>query len=82
MPFFKRTELSLKLDQYHEFIQELIKLKKEELKNGSLNSKRDLISALVNSNESSEENKLTMEEIRVNNFLFYFDIYLMITRII
>jgi cytochrome P450 len=74
MPFFKKTELSHKLDQYHEFIQELIKLKKEELKNGSLNSKRDLISALIKSNESSEENKLTMEEIRVDNFLFYFDI--------
>jgi hypothetical protein len=52
----------------------LIKLKKEELKKGTLKSNGDLISALVQSNENSEEDKLTMEQIRVNNFYFYFNI--------
>ncbi|KXN64685.1 cytochrome P450 [Conidiobolus coronatus NRRL 28638] len=66
VPFLKRPQLANKLDQYHEFIQELIKLKQNELNNGTLKSNGDLISALVQSNENSEEGKLTMEEIRDN----------------
>jgi cytochrome P450 len=73
VPYFRRPELSRKLDQYHEFVQELIKLKKEELKKGTLKSNGDLISALVQSNENSEEDKLTMEQIRVNSTSFIFN---------
>jgi antitoxin component HigA of HigAB toxin-antitoxin module len=70
-PFFKRPELVKKIDKYQEFIEEVIKLKKEELENGTLQSNKDLVSALVKSNESSEEDKLTMEQIRViRSFLF------------
>jgi cytochrome P450 len=67
IPYFRRPQLAHNLDQYHEIIQELIELKKKELKNGTLKSNKDLISALVQSNENSEEGKLTMEQIRVIN---------------
>ncbi|KXN66445.1 cytochrome P450 [Conidiobolus coronatus NRRL 28638] len=70
VPFFRRPELSNKLNQYHEFIEEILKLKNEELKNGTLNSNGDLISAFLQSNENSEENKLSMEEIRDNLNVF------------
>jgi cytochrome P450 len=69
VPYFRRPELSRNLDKYHGFIEDLIKLKKKELKNGTLRSNGDLISALVLSNENSEEGKLTMEEVRVTNSL-------------
>ncbi|KXN65195.1 cytochrome P450, partial [Conidiobolus coronatus NRRL 28638] len=69
-PFFKRPKLTKDLDEYHEFIEEMINVKKEELKNGTLNSSKDLISALIHSNENSQEYKLTMEEIRDNLNLF------------
>jgi cytochrome P450 len=67
IPYFRRPQLAYNLDQYHETIQELIELKKEELKNEVVRSNKDLISALVQSNEDSEEGKLTMEQIRVIN---------------
>ncbi|KXN68196.1 cytochrome P450 [Conidiobolus coronatus NRRL 28638] len=70
MPFFRRTELSHQLDEYQEFIQEMIALRKDELKKGTLVDNRDLISALVKSNENSSEVKLTMEEIRANLNVF------------
>jgi cytochrome P450 len=70
-PFFKRPKLTKDLDEYHEFIEEMINVKKEELKNGTLNSNKDLISALIHSNENNEEYKLTMEEIRVRQLLIY-----------
>ncbi|KXN65080.1 cytochrome P450 [Conidiobolus coronatus NRRL 28638] len=70
IPFFRRPELSDKIEQYHEFIQELIKLKQNELNNGTLNSNGDLISAFIQSNENSEEYKLTIEQIRDNLGIF------------
>ncbi|KXN65094.1 cytochrome P450, partial [Conidiobolus coronatus NRRL 28638] len=70
IPFFKRPELSRKIEQYQEFIQELIKLKQNELNNGALKSNGDLISALLHSNENSEEYKLTMDQIRDNLNVF------------
>lgn len=72
-PYFKRPQLAQKLDEYHEIIQELIKLKKEEFNEGSLKSNGDLISALVQSNENCEENKMTMEQVRVI-FIYYLKI--------
>jgi antitoxin component HigA of HigAB toxin-antitoxin module len=71
LPFFRRPELVKNMDKYQEFIEEVIKLKKEELENGTLQPNKDLVSAFVKSNENSEEDKLTMEQIRVTrSFLF------------
>jgi cytochrome P450 len=75
MPFFRRTELSNQLDEYQEFIQEIIALRKDELKKGTLVDNRDLVSALVKSNENNSEIKLTMEEIRVNSTLLIYHFY-------
>jgi cytochrome P450 len=74
-PFFKRPKLANQLAEYHELIEELINVKKKELIRDALNPNKDLISALIYSNENSEEYKLTMEEIRVNQLLIYKNFY-------
>ncbi|KXN66523.1 cytochrome P450 [Conidiobolus coronatus NRRL 28638] len=72
LPFTRRPELAKKLGEYHEFIEDMIENKKIDLKKGKLSKKGDLISAFIESNENSKDQKLTMEEIRDNLNIFIF----------
>jgi cytochrome P450 len=64
MPYFSRTKLKQQLNEYHEFIEEMIEVKKKQYYESSENSK-DLITAFIESNEKEDEFKLTNDEIRV-----------------
>lgn len=64
MKLFRRTELDNKLNKYHEFVQSIIKKKKEQIIDPK-KSNDDLVSAFLKSNENTDEKKLTMDEIRV-----------------
>jgi cytochrome P450 len=64
MPFFSRPKLEQKISEYHEFIEEMIKKKKNQYHDGTEKSK-DLITAFIESNEKEGEFKLTNDEIRV-----------------
>ncbi|KXN66518.1 cytochrome P450 [Conidiobolus coronatus NRRL 28638] len=70
LPFTRRPKLAQNLKEYHGYIEDLIKSKTQELREGKLSNKGDLISALIESNEKSQEYKLTMEEIRDNLNIF------------
>jgi hypothetical protein len=64
VPLFRRHKLEQQLKEYHEFIEEMIKIKKKKYHESSEKSK-DLITAFIESNEKEAEFKLTNEEIRV-----------------
>jgi cytochrome P450 len=72
LPFTRRPELAKKLGEYHEFIEDMIENKKLDLKKGKLSKKGDLISAFIESNENSKDQKLTMEEIRVCKLMYIY----------
>lgn len=81
LPFTRRPKLAQKLNEYHTYIEDLIKSKTQELSENKLDNKGDLISALIESNEKCQEYKLTMEEIRVT-IVRLFQLLLILNRII
>ncbi|KXN65537.1 cytochrome P450, partial [Conidiobolus coronatus NRRL 28638] len=69
MPYFSRPKLRQQLNEYHEFIEEMMELKKKQYYEGTEKSK-DLITAFIESNEKEGEFKLTNDEIRDNIAMF------------
>ncbi|KXN66524.1 cytochrome P450, partial [Conidiobolus coronatus NRRL 28638] len=70
LKLFRRTELDNKLNEYLDFVQSIINKKKEELQIDSEKSGDNLVSAFLKSNEKTDDQKLTMEEIRDNLLVF------------
>jgi cytochrome P450 len=64
VPFFTRPKLRQQLNEYHEFIEEMIEMKKKQY-NESTEKSKDLITAFIESNEKEGEFKLTRDEVRV-----------------
>jgi cytochrome P450 len=64
MPFFSRPKLRQQLNEYHGFIEEMMKMKKKQYHESAEKSK-DLITRFIESNEKEGEFKLTNDEIRV-----------------
>ncbi|KXN72743.1 cytochrome P450, partial [Conidiobolus coronatus NRRL 28638] len=69
VPYFRRHKLAQQLNEYHEFVEEMIKIKKKQYHESSEKPK-DLITALIESNEKEVEFKLTNDEIRDNITIF------------
>jgi hypothetical protein len=68
-PYFKRSDLSKKINEYNQFVESIIDSKLEEIKKGEVNTEyKDLITKLILSNmEEDESKRLTRGEIRVNS---------------
>ncbi|KXN66522.1 cytochrome P450 [Conidiobolus coronatus NRRL 28638] len=70
LPYFKRPEVSKKLDAYHEFIEGIIKLKEKEIVEGKENNSKNLVSSLIQSNIKLGDDKLSNDEIRDDLSIF------------
>ncbi|KXN65535.1 cytochrome P450 [Conidiobolus coronatus NRRL 28638] len=69
IPYFRRPKLRQQINKYHEFVEEMMEMKKKQYRKGTEKPK-DLITAFIESNEKEDQYKLTNDEIRDNITIF------------